>query len=524
MSKARVYLRNITANWVGYGLNLVVMFFMSPFVVRTLGDERYGVWSLLISLTGYLGLVELGTRAGLGRYINYYLGKEDTPKLNATISTAMAMFTVVGIILLLVAGVLAIFVGSVFQKIPAQALPEARIVIFCVAANLFLSFLSAAFKQLLQAFERFELTNAIDLAVLALRTAGIIAALLTTRSLALMAMIHMAGGLVGVALTYWLARRQFPDLQLRPRLISRKRFREILGFSVWAFVGSIAMRLLYTTDTFVIMILLGPKEVTYYTVGGMLLMRSRELVLQCARVFSPQIMQDCAREDWKSLRILFRRGSNLTMAVAIPIMTGLIVFGHEFLALWMGPHRADRGYPVLCILAASQFFALATNIASPIYSGLNRVRLGACFTLLQGVTNLGLTLLFVMLLDMGIEGVAWGTFYPRIVFACLAAYLAMRWIGLGAFLMIRTLVWRWVLATALFFGACWAIRTMLPQGSWSIFLTKTALAICAYAPLAWLVLAQREERDRIYGFLVGKLSQRAARLRRDEQAGDPHKG
>lgn len=95
MSRARIYLRNITANWIGYGINLAVMFFMSPFVVRTLGDERYGVWSLLISLTGYLGLVELGTRAGLGRYINYYLGKEDIPKLNGVINTAMAMLRVV---------------------------------------------------------------------------------------------------------------------------------------------------------------------------------------------------------------------------------------------------------------------------------------------------------------------------------------------------------------------------------------------------------------------------------------------
>ncbi len=508
MSKARIYARNITANWIGYGVNLVVMFFMSPFVVRTLGDERYGIWSLLMSLTGYLGLVEIGTRAGLGRYINYYLGKDDTPKINATISTAMAMFCVVGVVLALVAGGLAVFVDTLFSKIPAAAVAEARIVILCVAANLFLSFLSAAFKQLLQAFERFELTNVIDLAVLVLRTSGIITVLLTTKSLALMAMVHVAGGVLGVAMNYVLARRQFPDLELRPRLISRERFREIFGFSVWAFVGNIAMSLLYTTDTFVIMILLGPKEVTYYAVGGILLMRSRELVLQCTRVFSPQIIKDCAREDWKNLRILFRHGSNLTMAVTIPIMTGLIVFGHEFLTLWMGAERADRGYPVLCILASSQFAALAVNIAAPIYSGMNRVKLGALFTLLQGVINLGLTLLFVMLLNMGIEGVAWGTFYPRVVISCLGGYLAMRWIGLRVSVLMSTLVWKWAMATALFFGACWSIHSILPSGNWSLFFVRAALAMLCYLPLVWLILAVREERNRVCDFVKSKLRRR----------------
>ena len=71
MSKSRIYARNLGANWIGYGANLAVMFFMSPFVVHSLGNARYGVWTLLTSLTGYLGLVDIGVRGGTGRYINY---------------------------------------------------------------------------------------------------------------------------------------------------------------------------------------------------------------------------------------------------------------------------------------------------------------------------------------------------------------------------------------------------------------------------------------------------------------------
>ena len=66
MSRARIYARNLAANWIGYGANLLIVFFMSPLVVHTLGDVRYGVWSLMMTMTGYLGLVEIGTRGGLG--------------------------------------------------------------------------------------------------------------------------------------------------------------------------------------------------------------------------------------------------------------------------------------------------------------------------------------------------------------------------------------------------------------------------------------------------------------------------
>lgn len=45
MRKAKVYARNLAANWVGHGAALVVAFFMSPFAVHTLGHVDYGVWS-----------------------------------------------------------------------------------------------------------------------------------------------------------------------------------------------------------------------------------------------------------------------------------------------------------------------------------------------------------------------------------------------------------------------------------------------------------------------------------------------
>ena len=41
MSKARVYARNLTANWIGYVANIVVMFFLTPFVIHELGRTGY---------------------------------------------------------------------------------------------------------------------------------------------------------------------------------------------------------------------------------------------------------------------------------------------------------------------------------------------------------------------------------------------------------------------------------------------------------------------------------------------------
>ena len=89
MSDARIILRNLTANWVGHGANLVVMFFLSPYIVHTLGVTEYGIWQLLTVLTGYMGLLDLGVRASTGRYIILYLGQNQHEKVDETIRTGL---------------------------------------------------------------------------------------------------------------------------------------------------------------------------------------------------------------------------------------------------------------------------------------------------------------------------------------------------------------------------------------------------------------------------------------------------
>jgi O-antigen/teichoic acid export membrane protein len=47
-------------NVLDYGLKIGVVLVVSPFVIRTLGTDQYGFWVILISMVGYLDLLDLG--------------------------------------------------------------------------------------------------------------------------------------------------------------------------------------------------------------------------------------------------------------------------------------------------------------------------------------------------------------------------------------------------------------------------------------------------------------------------------
>lgn len=511
MSRARIYARNLTASWVGYGANLAVMFFMSPFVVHTLGDVNYGVWTLMVSMTGYLGMVELGTRAGVGRFINYHLGKEDVRAVNEVVSTGIVILLALNVLLILAAAVLAIALPMVFPKIPVALIPSARIVVFLITLNLWLSFLSAPFQQVITAHERFDLTNGVDLLVLTVRTAATIWVLLAGYGLVSLALVQLGSNILGQACVQVLARRVFPPLSIRLSLASWSRFRELFGFSVWAFASAVGYRILGAADTVVIAILLGPQWVTYYVVGTMVLYRTRHLVSKLTAIFSPRMVQDCAREDWASLRRQFRGGNNLAMVFGILLFIGMIAFGREFIILWMGP-RFDISYPILAIYASSSLVAVAFSLISAIYSGLNRVRLSASLLLLEGIANLSLTLVLVLGFDLGLLGVAWGTFFPRIGFSVLTGLIAMRWIGMRPSQFFRTVAVRWLVLITLFYGACLVINLVPIASNWSTFCTKVVLASAVYLPLSWLILLDAQMRVRVRNAVSHRIPALANRI------------
>jgi len=492
MSKVRTYARNLLANWVGYGANLAVMFFVSPFIVHSLGDTAYGVWSLLVSLSGYLGLVELGTRAALGRHITFYLGRKDIPKVNGFINTAMTFFLLAGLGLLAAAAVLGVFFDSLFTKVPTELVGSARLVILLVAGQLWLLLLMAAFAQVLIAFERFDLINVLGLSLLAVRTAGIVGVLRVGGGIVELAVAQFSCSAIEALITGLLARRVFPEMRLRLRLATKALFWELFGYGFWAFLGGIAMNLIWWTQTVVITVLLGPAMVTFYAIPLMLINHGRGIIGEISNILGPQTIKASGAGDFAELRWIWSWGSKIAMFVGIPLLTGLIVFGTEFIALWMGPAYRPCGL-ILILLTIPQFFVQAIRPGGNIIAGLGYVRFAAVVTLLQGVANLALTLTFVMVWGLGLPGVALGTFVPMVLFNVWMVHVILGWIRFPAVDFLRNYVLRWCLCTAMFAAACYAINLVPCEPRWWSFFLKVIVAAMVFVPLGWYVIFNREE-------------------------------
>jgi O-antigen/teichoic acid export membrane protein len=142
MSRAR---RILGATWVGYvqqAATLVVGLWLTPFLLRNLGQHDLGLWLVVTQVLGYLALVDLGILAILPREVALASSRPESrpgiTRLVAQVRTIVhwqvAALAVISIGLLLalpaqwvglrwpLAGVLAVFVGAYPLRIPSAVL------------------------------------------------------------------------------------------------------------------------------------------------------------------------------------------------------------------------------------------------------------------------------------------------------------------------------------------------------------------------------------------------------------------
>jgi len=501
MSDLRKHARNLMANWIGQAAGLVVVFFLSPFVVHSLGKTDYGLWSLLNVFTGYLGVFDLGMRASTGRFLIFYVGRKDLGRVNETLRTGLSFYSLVSLLIVLVAVILAWAFPLLFPSVPAEQAVTVRFLLPLLALNVWMSAMSGAFASILAAHDRFDLSQGVDVAVLGIRTGAIVAVLLSGYGIVGMTLATVGASALSLAGNYVLAHRVHPGLRAWPMGIVRDRLKEMFGYGVPSFLRNIVGMLIGQTDLVVVGVLLGVSAVTTYSIGAMLVWYSGPFIGQIAGTVFPSLQRSAAVGDVPSMRWTYMRLLKMILIVGLPMFLGYMFFGDRFICLWMGPGFPEA-FTVMTILSVARLVLLMSAGADSLLSATGNVWPLTIATGVEAVVNLTLSVTFVVVLHWGLAGVAAANLAAVVLGRGLfLPWLAARRISIGARAMAKGVLLPGLLCGALFAGWCFVVRTIVTGQTWTWFAFQVILALVGYSLVAIALLVPRADRARVWKFL-----------------------
>ena len=489
--KPRV-IRNVASNWGAYVLAISVNFFLSPYVVRHLGNTGYGVWTLILSLTGYLGLLDLGVRGAVTRYVAKFHSQADHDNASNVASSAMLIFSSAGLIAISASVVFAtLIVGRL--RIPPQYLAASRIVLVVTGLSIATSLVNGVFGGILVGLQRFDLTNGIEIANNLLRTFTIILFLHLGYGIVTLAFIQLGFTLARLAANVGLARHLYPELRINPAFADRVGVKLIFSFSIFSFLMHVSASLIYASDNVVIGAFLPVSAVTFYAIGGNLADYTRTLVAGISQTMTPLASSAEAKQDRALMEKIVLFGSRAGTMVVLPIALTLMIRGSSFIGLWMGPQYADLSGAVIRILSLTLLFWAANSVTGGTLLGLSKHKPIVPMLLAEGVCNLALSIFLIR--RMGIVGVAWGTVIPSIASTLVFwPWYIRRTLGIHP-VAYATSAWiRPGIAIVPFALGSYAVEHYWPAGRLVVFL----LQVTATLPLAmigyWMFCLEQSQR------------------------------
>ena len=496
------HIKNLLINWGGYAANLIVMFFLSPFVVGMLDSVAYGIWSLLNVIAGYMGLLDMGVRVSVGRYIAYYLGKDDEASLDETIRLGVTFLSAMGGLVLFVAVGVGWLFPHIFSNVPAAYYRTVMLLLPLMVVSVWLTAIAAIFSSVLTAYDRFDLTRGVDMVVLLFRALLTILVLQKGWGLWGLACAVCISNIIAVIGNYLYAKKQHRALRVWPFLLKKERLKEITGYGVGAFLTRAALKIIGQTDLVIAGVLISVASVREYSVGAMLVFYSGTFLGIIDRTLFPAIQRAVAREDKKLVQWLFLRQLRLAILFGVPACVGIAVFAEPFIRLWMLQPGFDgnsvvASASVMSILAIAKFPLIFIGSSATILAATGRIKISAALTVIEACVNILLSVIFAGVFGWGLTGIALGTLVATL---CVRTFwvplMACREIDLKLGRISAEFLFPALVVTTGFWSICYLAQKTFPPQTWMAFALDVASVVILYLFIGCPFLLPKEYHEK----------------------------
>jgi len=403
--------RGFLSTWAGLIVNGVVAFLLTRVLIHGLGNFYYGLWILVSSVLDYYGLLDMGVRYSMQRFVARYGGANERQALNETFMTGVSMAVCIAAAACVLCAVLLVVLPGFFGLTGASR-HLFRVLLVIQTATLVLDFPSRIMGAYLCGLHRFDLHNGAGI------TWGI------SRGIVFWSVIHLGGKVTGIAISQliivaclfvlyaFFVKLADPQLSMGWKHTSWARTKELMQFSFFVFVTDVGDRLRFYTDVIVISRVLSVALAAPFNVVTRLMEIFKMAFFPITGPLNTEANQLEGQKKFAPSKHLFLRSTKMCALLAFAGTTVLVLHGRDILRFWID-EAFTSNYSLLLVLTIGYCVVLMQSPSNVFLYVRSRHKALAAWTLAEGLANLALSIYWAR--QYGIIGVAFGTTIPMLV-------------------------------------------------------------------------------------------------------------
>lgn len=487
--------------------NLIVSFFLSPYIIRTIGIEANGFVNLANSFVSYANLFVTALNAMAARFITIEYIKKDYEKANLYYNSVFWGNLIIDVVLLIPA---AIFIGRLdnFVDVPANILWDVKILFAVVFFAFFVRTGAPNYDCGSYITNRMDLANIPSMATALLRCVILFCMFSLfephiwyvgfTSTLISLITLFIAGHYTHV-LT--------PELKVKlcKPVCSLGVIKELVGSGIWNSVSIAGNTLLSGLDLLICNIYLGPTLMGILSLSKTLPNILITLSESIRGAFGPELTISFAKGDKDNILACVKKAMKITSVIVTIPTAGLVVMSDAFYTLWV-PSQDARLLQILTTLAILSYLVNSgVVILFNVFITVNKVRYNSIAMIVSGLVSIGITILLVEFTDYDLYAVAG---VSSIVTICKNLFFTIP-------VASRLLNCKWyqfypqvgvsMLCSGLIIVVGIVVRIFMPVNSWLMFFATCIIIGLIGLVLNMMIVLNKKERNYLMGIVKRKI-------------------
>lgn len=486
------------SRWLALGISMVLGIFVIPIIIRTLGNESYGLWGIVASFVGFYGLFNLGLRSAVSRFLGNAIGAKDIKQFNRVASTGKCLL-VAASLLVIIAALMIMEPARSILRIPEEYTRQFQLLVILTAAGVAISMMMAIYGGALLASEDFLMLSYISIGSIVIRSVGGLAVVLAGKGVVGLAVVNLVATGLEQLIIFLRCRIRLPQLKASFFGFETAVARALIGFGAVSFVVTIAALLRSKLDVMLVTRFGGLPQAGLYAVA---LTGFRYFFRTLTAVFGvtwPRLNKLQGAGNQAELQAFFLRASHITVAFA-SLLSGLLIgLAPLLIRLWIGDGY-DQSATVLRILIAGYFLDFATNPGIGSLYATARHRYFAAQTTIEAIASL--VLAYLLGVKFGMNGVALGIVIPiTVIKLTVQPWYVARNLSIDLWGYWFRVIGMSTLATVVLAGGLVPVEYSLGRwGWWTSPLIITAMLVVTGAIL-WQIVLDKKDRAHIVSLI-----------------------
>ena len=401
---------NVICSLFVLATNVLISFFLSPFIVKNIGVEANGFVTLANNFVTYAQLIVSALNSMAARFIAIAYIKKDYKKANLYYNSVFWGNLII-VATLIFPSIIALIKLEYFINVPSNLLFDVKLLFGFIFFNFIIT----------TGFPNWDcgtfVSNRLDQSYIPQFITSIIRCLFLFLTFSFfMPKVYYVGLAATIVTVILLVCNGINTNKLTPELkisfypnkiiCSKKTIKELLMSGIWNSISNIGMILLTGIDLIICNVYIGATAMGILSLTKIIPNYMDQLASSLTNAFTPELTINYAKEKKKKLLDVINRSIKIS-SIIITVPIGIfIVLGKNFFELWV-PSQDALLLQILSILASFKFmFTGGIQILYNVFTITNKVKENAISQIITGICSIVLTLILVKFTNYGIYAVA----------------------------------------------------------------------------------------------------------------------